>query len=122
VLLSDLLVEPDERTTILRRLARIASRPVLLHVLGSEELTPDLSDGIVAIDAETGEELPMKGGRSANKIYAEELARWRAEIELACRELNILYAPAFTTVPARALVGDDLRRRQVVQAARGGGR
>ena len=122
VLLTDLLVEPEERTMILRRLARIAARPVLLHVLGSEELTPDLSDGLVAIDAETGEELPTKGGRNANKLYADELARWRAEIEAQCRGLNILYAPAFTTVPARILVGDDLRRRQVVQAARGGGR
>jgi uncharacterized protein (DUF58 family) len=122
VLLSDMLVEPEERTMILRRLARIAARPVLLHVLGDGELAPDLSDGAVAIDAETGEELPMKGGRGAQKAYAAELARWQAELEAACRELGILYAPAFTTVPARLLVGEDLRRRQIVQAARGGGR
>ena len=122
IVLSDLLVEPDERTTILRRLARIAARPVLMHVLGDGELAPDLADGAVAIDAESGEELPIKGGRAAARAYAAELARWQAEVEAACRELGILYAPAFTTVPARALVGDDLRRRQVVQAARGGGR
>lgn len=122
VVLTDLLVEPDERQTILRRLARIAARPVLMHVLGDEELTPDLADGSIAIDAETGEELPLKGGRGAARAYADELARWRAEIEAGCRELGVLYAPAFTTVPARALVGDDLRRRQLVSAARGGGR
>ncbi len=122
VVLTDLLVEPDERRAILRRLARIAARPVLLHVLGDGELSPDLSDGGVAIDAETGEELPVKGGRGAARAYAAELARWRAELEAGCRELGILYAPAFTTVPARLLVGDDLRRRQLVQAARGGGR
>lgn len=122
VVLTDLLVEPDERSMILRRLARIAARPVLLHVLGDGELSPDLSDGGVAIDAETGEELPVKGGRGAARAYAAELARWRAELEAGCRELGILYAPAFTTVPARLLVGDDLRRRQLVQAARGGGR
>ena len=122
VVLTDLLVEPDERSMILRRLARIAARPVLLHVLGDGELSPDLSDGGVAIDAETGEELPVKGGRGAARAYAAELARWRAELEAGCRELGILYAPAFTTVPARMLVGDDLRRRQLVQAARGGGR
>ncbi|HVV82633.1 MAG TPA: DUF58 domain-containing protein [Kofleriaceae bacterium] len=122
VVLTDLLVEEEERQTILRRLARIANRPVLLHVLGDGELAPDLSDGSVAIDAETGEELPMKGGRAAAKTYAAELERWRASIETSCRELGILYAPAFTSVPARLLVGDDLRRRQLVQAARGGGR
>lgn len=122
VLLSDLLVEPEERATILRRLARIAARPVFLHVLGDGELAPDLSDGAVAIDAETGEELPMKGGRGAAKTYAAELERWRGAIEAECRELGVLYAPAFTTVPARLLIGDDLRRRQIVQAARGGGR
>lgn len=122
VVLTDLLVEPDERTTILRRLARIAARPVLLHVLGDDELAPDLSDGAIAVDAETGEELPLRGGKAAARDYAAELARWRAEVEGNCRELGILYAPAFTTVPARALVGDDLRRRQLVQAARGGGR
>jgi uncharacterized protein (DUF58 family) len=122
VLLTDLLVEPEERTTILRRLARIAARPVFLHVLGDGELEPDLADGAVAIDAETGEELPMKGGRGAAKAYAAELARWRTDVEASCRELGILSAPAFTNVPARLLVGDDLRRRQIVQTARGGGR
>jgi hypothetical protein len=60
--------------------------------------------------------------RGDKKGYQAELARWRAEIEQRCAELGIQYAPAFTTVPARTLMGDDLRRRGVTEAARGGGR
>jgi uncharacterized protein (DUF58 family) len=118
VLLTDLLVEPDVREATLRRLAALARRPVLLHVLGDTELSPDLEEAVL-VDAETGEEVPVRGD---TKGYQAELGRWRAAIEQRCSELGILYAPAFTTVPARALMGDDLRRRGVTEAARGGGR
>ncbi|MBV8761934.1 MAG: DUF58 domain-containing protein [Deltaproteobacteria bacterium] len=118
VLLTDLLVEPDVREATLRRLAALARRPVLLHVLGDSELAPNLEEAVL-VDSETGEEVPVRGDK---KGYEAELARWRSEIETRCKELGILYAPAFTTVPARALMGDDLRRRGVTEAARGGGR
>lgn len=121
VLLSDLLVEPDARELALRRLAAAARRPVLLHVLGDCELAPDLEDGVL-IDSETGEEVPVRGGRAAEATYHAELATWRGAIETRCRELGIIYAPAFTTVPARLLVADELRRRRITEAARGGGR
>jgi uncharacterized protein (DUF58 family) len=122
LLLTDLLVEPDVREATLRRLAAAGNRSILLHVLGAGELAPDLDDGAVVIDAETGEEVPVRGGKSAAKAYATELARWRGEIEKRCQELGIVYAPAFTTLPARELVAGDLRRRRVTEAARGGGR
>ncbi len=121
VLLSDLLVEPELRESTLRRLATCARRPILLHVLGDSELTPDLEEGVL-VDSESGEEIPIRGGRSARDAYASELARWRSEIETRCSELGIVYAPAFTTVPVRALMTGEMRRRQVTQAARGGGR
>lgn len=122
LLLTDLLVEPPAREATLRRLAAAGNRAILLHVLGDGELAPDLDDGAVVIDAETGEEVPVRGGRAAARTYAAELARWRAEIEARCAALGIVYAPAFTTAPARTLVADELRRRRVTEAARGGGR
>ena len=121
VLLTDLLVEDDVREATLRRLAAAARRPVLMHVLGDGELAPDLGDGLL-IDSETGEQVPVRGGRDVEKRYAAGLAQWRAGLEQRCGELGIIYAPAFTTVPARALIAGDLRRRQITQAARGGGR
>jgi uncharacterized protein (DUF58 family) len=121
VLLTDLLVETDACEQALRRLAACARRPVLLHVLGDGELSPDLQDGVL-IDSETGEEVPVRGGAAALAEYRAELERWRAAIETRCRELGILYAPAFTTMPARLLVADELRRRRITEAARGGGR
>ena len=121
VLLSDLLVEPAARELVLRRLAAAARRPVLLHVLGDTELAPDLEDGIL-IDSETGEQVAVRGGRAAEAAYAEELARWRADVEARCADLGIHYAPAFTTVPAHVLVAGELRRHRVTEAARGGGR
>ena len=87
-------------------------------MLGDSELAPNLEEAVL-VDSETGEEVPVRGDR---KGYEAELSRWRAEIEARCKELGILYAPAFTAVPARALMGDDLRRRGVTEAARGGGR
>jgi len=121
VLLSDLLVEPDVREGVLRRLAGLAKRPVLLHVLGDGELAPDLDDGVL-VDSETGEEVPIRGHRGAKKTYGDALAAWRAEIEARCTEIGIIYAPALTTVPARALIAGDLRRRRITEATRGGGR
>jgi uncharacterized protein (DUF58 family) len=121
VLLTDLLIEPEARELTLRRLAAAARRPVLLHVLGDGELSPKLDDGVL-IDSETGEEVPVRGGKAAEAQYREELAKWRAEIETRCRELGVIYAPAFTTMPARVLVADELRRRRITEAARGGGR
>jgi len=121
VLLTDLLVEPDVREATLRRLAAAARRPVLMHVLGDCELTPDLGDGVL-IDSETGEEVPVRDSRDVAKRYADALASWRAEIEARCGELGVIYAPAFTTVPARALIAGDMRRRRITEAARGGGR
>lgn len=122
LLLTDLLVEPEVREATLRRLAAAGTRAILLHVLGDGELAPDLDHGAVMIDAETGEEVPVKGGKAAARAYAAGLAAWRAEIEARCAALGIVYAPAFTTAPARALVADDLRRRRITEAARGGGR
>jgi uncharacterized protein (DUF58 family) len=121
VLLTDLLVEPEARELALRRLAAASRRSVVLHVLGNTELAPKIEDGVL-IDSETGEEVPIRGGRAAEVTYKEELARWRGEIETRCGELGIIYAPAFTTVPARMLVADELRRRRITEAARGGGR
>src|SRR5262245_26112848 len=121
VLLSDLLVEPDVREATLRRLAALAKRPVLLHVPGPGELEPDLDDGVL-VDSETGEEVPIRRTRGAAKLYAAELARWRAEIESRCTEIGVIYAPAFTSVPARALVAGDLRKLRITEATRGGGR
>ncbi|MGN6108388.1 MAG: DUF58 domain-containing protein [Kofleriaceae bacterium] len=121
VLLTDLLVEPEVREATLLRLAALARRPVLLHVLGDCELAPDLRDGVL-VDSETGEQVSVRDSRAARRDYAAGLARWCAEIEARCGELAIAYAPAFTTVPARALIAGELRRRQITEATRGGGR
>jgi len=121
LLLSDLLVEPDAREAALRRMVALAKRPVLMHVLGDGELDPDLDGGIL-VDSETGEEIPIRGGKQAKRSYLEQLARWRAEIETRCSELGVVYAPAFTTVPARTLISSELRTKQIVEATRGGGR
>jgi uncharacterized protein (DUF58 family) len=122
ILLTDLLVEPDVREATLRRLASAGTRAILLHTLGEGELSPDLDDGAVMVDAETGEEVPVKGGKAATKKYLDGLAAWRGEIETRCASLGIVYAPAFTTAPARQLIADDLRRRRITEAGRGGGR
>ena len=61
-LITDLLLDDLPRESLLRELAGSAHRPVLLHVLGKEDLEPDLSQPTRVVDAETGEELDVAGG------------------------------------------------------------
>ena len=121
VLLTDLLVEPEVREATLRRLAAVVEAPRAAARARRLRAVARLDDGML-IDSETGEEVPIRGGKAAEEKYKAGLEAWRARVEKRCTELGIIYAPAFTTVPARMLIGGDLRRRGITEAARGGGR
>ncbi len=120
ILITDLLAERDEQDALLRLLAAAGKRPVLAHVLGDEELDPDLSGGLQVVDAETGETITVREGGAAERDYARGLRGWLESIEERCASLGIQYIPAFTTAPVTALMLGELRRGRIVQSAHGG--
>lgn len=122
VLLSDLLHDEDTTDALLRRCAAACPRPIVLHVLGQDELAPDLDDVERVIDAETGEEILVADGAAARAAYTAALTRWLAAIEERCRGLGIQYVRADVREVARSLVEDDLHRGQVVEHIAGGAR
>ncbi len=120
VLLSDLLCEDDERDAVLRLCAASCPRPIVLHVLGADELAPDLDGVERVIDSETGEQLMIREGKDATKAYQAALAAWLAAIDTRCRTLGIQYVRVDVSEAVRTLVEGALYRGQVVEHAGGG--
>ncbi|HWB79685.1 MAG TPA: DUF58 domain-containing protein [Nannocystaceae bacterium] len=120
VLVSDLLYEEAERDSVLRLCAASCPRPIVLHVLGDEELDPDLDDIERVIDSETGEELVIRDGREAKQTYAAALQSWLTATEVRCRGLGIQYIRADASKSARDLVHSELFKGQVVEHIAGG--
>lgn len=120
VLVSDLLLEEAPRDALLRLIAASSRYPVVLHVLGNDELQPDLSDVAKVVDAETGESFVIRDDAAARRDYQAGLEAWLASLEQRCRSLGIRYVPAFTRVEVPDLFNQELRRAHVVEHAFGG--
>lgn len=116
---SDMLKEEKEMDRLLRVISASSRRPVLLHVLGSDELSPNLRHPQRVIDVETGEELRVMGGRVATKAYRKALDGYLTDLRQRCRALRIQYVDAFTTVSVTELLNTVLRRVRVVESASG---
>ena len=119
-LISDLLAEEAEREQLLRLLAASSLHPVLLHVLSEEECKPDLADVSRVVDSETGEELVIEDGQSAEEKYAEALAAWLDAIEARCRTLGIQYLRLTDEHDLDDWMQGDLHRAKVVEHTAGG--
>ena len=120
VLVSDLLMEDDERDRVLRLIASLSRYPVVLHVLSEAELEPDLGDAMKIVDSETGEEVFIRDDGSAMRDYHAGLDRWLQSTEARCRALGIRYVPTFTTLPVPDLMAGELRRAKLVEHIGGG--
>lgn len=120
VLISDLLMEDEERDRVLRLIASLSRYPVVLHVLSPAELEPDLGDAMKIVDAESGEEVLVRDDGSAMRDYHEGLDRWLEGTEKRCRALGIRYVPTFTTLPVPDLMSGELRRARLVEHIAGG--
>ena len=120
VLVSDLLVEDQRRESLLRLLAASSHQPVVLHVLSSEELQPDLRELYEVVDSETGDTLVVRDDRAALEAYADHLRQWIDQIRTRCRTLGIRYVEAHTVTSVAELVQGELRRSSLVEHAAGG--
>lgn len=120
VLVTDLLLEDAPRDALLRLIAASSRYPVVLHVLGNDELQPDFADVAKIVDAETGESFVIRDDAAARRDYQASLDAWLAGLEQRCRSLGIRYVPAFTRVEVPDLFNNELRRARVVEHAFGG--
>lgn len=117
--ISDMLKEPDDTDRLLRVISAAARKPIVLHVLGDEELAPDLRHPKRVTDCETGEELRIAGGRLAEKRYRDALDEYLRDLEARCRSVRIQYVQAFTGLSVAKLLTKVLRRARVTQSASG---
>jgi uncharacterized protein (DUF58 family) len=100
VVVSDLLTPEWEEG--LTRLPARGGDLVIVHVLSSDELAPDLVGDLDLVDVETGARVPVSLSADALRRY-EKLARaWADGIAHRCRQLNAGYV--------RVLDDDDLER------------
>ena len=114
-LLSDLLMETDEQVAVLRALAATSGRAVLLHVLGAEDLRPELQTAVRLVDAETGEEQLVGGGPEVAAAYALALASHLASLDRACRQYAVRRVEAHTDRPVESVLLDGLQRVGVLR-------
>ena len=89
-LITDALVDPEELKDMLGRLRVRGTKVILFHLLSREELEPQIDDEVVLIDRETGAERAVDGAVYA-QLYADNLARVRADIERVCHDTETEY-------------------------------
>jgi uncharacterized protein (DUF58 family) len=114
-LLSDLLVEEAEQEAALRTLAATSGRAVLLHVLGEEDMRPDLGSAVRLVDAETGEEQRVGGGPEVEAAYAQALAGYVAALDRHCRRYGVRRVEAHADRPVESVLVYGLRRAGVLR-------
>lgn len=122
ILLSDLLVEPDDAEPLLAALAASAERASLLHTLSPADIAPDLRGTVELEDAETGERLLLEAGPSAEADYRAAFLRWQRGLETLCLRRGIQLIPTPTAAAPAALLAGALREAGLVTGRQGGSR
>ncbi len=112
VLVSDLL-DPDADRA-LRDLAGTGTDLIVLHVLGRDELEPELTGDLRLVDAETGAHVDVTLDLAARERYTGRVEAWRDELAALAAKRRIAYVPLTSDVPLADLVFAELRRRRVV--------
>lgn len=120
VLISDLLFEEAEREEVLRLCAASSHHPALVHLLGEDELNPDISEAMRVVDAETGEEIVVPAG--ARAAYDKALQAWFAAIEERCKRLGITYVRVPTTAPIDSVMYGSLHAGRLIEHRSGASR
>ena len=89
VLVSDLMDERWEQAVDALSLGR--GDTCLIHVLGREELEPDIDGDVRLVDAETGAEVEVGAGADALRDYRRTVQAWLAQVAAACASRGVAY-------------------------------
>lgn len=108
VLVSDLLVA--DWPAVLHALGTGPGRAVLVHLLGREDLEPDLDGDLDLVDAETGEVLPIAATDRVLADHARALAAWQADVAAEAARRGVAVVAADDRDDVADLVTLELRR------------
>jgi len=112
VLCSDLL-DPDWDAALGRLPAR-GSELVVVHTLGSGELSPPELGDVDLVDSETDARVPMSLTPVAIEAYLDRLDAWLEEVQNSARRLGAAYVLADTRRSLKDELLAGLRRAEVV--------
>jgi len=114
VLISDLL-SPAGYQAGLERLSQGTLRPVVIHVLSPEEMSPSLEGDLELKDVETADTVKVSVDWGTLVRYRRWLQQWFREIEQFCSRRDITYVRVQTSYPVEQLLLDRLRRERVLR-------
>ena len=112
ILISDLLFEGWD--VVLGALASGRGDPILVHLLGTSDLEPDVRGDVRLVDSETGAELEVGVAEEVLAAYAATRDAWLDEVQALCGRKGIASAVVTDATDLRELVGTTLRRLGVV--------
>ena len=75
----------------LREFARDVRAPVLVHLVDVTDATAGPTGPIALVDGETGQRIELDVTEDTRARYAEQYAKFREEIEHACRAAGVRY-------------------------------
>jgi len=102
VLVSDLLFDGWEAAVDALGLGRADT--CLVHLLGRDDLAPELDGDLRLVDAETGHEVEVGLAAGALAAYAERVRDWCAEVAAACGRRGVAYARHVDDQPVEGLL------------------
>ncbi|MEL6344629.1 MAG: hypothetical protein AAFV53_16050, partial [Myxococcota bacterium] len=120
VLISDMLIPPDDAERLLSSLAVSATQRTLLHVLSEADRTPELTGTLELEDVESGETLVLESGAGITTAYQEAFVRWHRGLTRLCKRLRIQLIDAPVTIAPGALLVGPLRHAGLLISNRGG--
>lgn len=101
--------------TGLRALHGYGFQSVVVHVLGEDELSPELSGDFLLQDAETGETRDVSASPYLLGHYKERLKVFCADLQSECSRYRASYVRISTASPLQEVILTSLRRIGVVQ-------
>ena len=99
VVISDGFWAPQRRDGVLKAIAKSGRQSALFHVLSDADRIPQIRDGQMIQDAETGARQTVRWDTAAQRLHGEEFERWSHGIKTQCRRLGVRYLPCLTNRP-----------------------
>jgi len=87
---------------------------VVVHILGEDELSPDLAGDFLLEDSETGETRDVSASPYLLGLYEARLKEFCAAVEKDCSRYNASYVRISTATPVQDVILTSLRRIGVV--------
>jgi uncharacterized protein (DUF58 family) len=112
IFITDLYERDGEISRLLEMLASLRHEIIVFHVMGRNELEKDFGGYTELEDLETGERIPVSGGRDA--AYGERVQAWLSGVRLRLLDKRIVYQLMRMDQPLDQALRDFLKLRQQI--------